>query len=131
MEDIKIVCGIVLLWIVSASAAAQENRYMVFFRDKAGTPYTTSKPIEFLSDKAIDRRLKQGIDIVERDLPVQPAYVDGVRNAGANTFFVTRWLNGVLIQCDPAVLPAVESLPYVNHIEFVAPLPKLQTGGRR
>ncbi|MEX1238668.1 MAG: S8 family peptidase [Cyclobacteriaceae bacterium] len=131
MASIKILFAIVWLWFVSASATAQENRYMVFFEDKDGVPYTTSNPIQFLSQKAIDRRLQQGIDIEERDLPVKADYVQGVRDVGAPTFFTTRWLNGVLIQCDPAVLASVESLPYVDHIEFVAPLSKLQSGGRR
>jgi len=131
MAGIKILRAIILIGFVSVSAAAQENRYMVFFRDKEGIPFSTSQPIEFLSEKAIDRRLRQGIDVSDRDLPVQASYVLGVRNAGADAFFTTRWLNGVLIQCDPSVLPAVESLPYVDRVEFVAPLPKLQTGGRR
>jgi hypothetical protein len=131
MASIKILSAIVLLWFVPACAAAQENRYMVFFEDKDGVPYTTSNPIQFLSQKAIDRRLQQDIDIEERDLPVKADYVQGVRDAGAPTFFTTRWLNGVLIQCDPAVLDSVESLPFVDHIEFVAPLSKLQSGGRR
>jgi len=116
---------------VGASSSAQENRYMVFFKDKEGIPYTTAKPIEFLSQKAIDRRLKQDIGIEARDLPVQAAYVEGVRNAGARISFTTRWLNGVLVHCDPAVLPSVQSLPYVDHVEFAAPPPKSQSGGRR
>jgi serine protease AprX len=131
MAGIKILRAVVLIGFVSISATAQHNRYMVFFQDKQGVPFSTSEPIEFLSEKAIDRRVKQGIDISERDLPVQSSYVQGVRETGADAFFTTRWLNGVLIQCDPAVLPAVESLPYVKHVEFVAPLPKLQSGGRR
>ena len=131
MASIRILRAFVLILFFSASAFGQENRYMVFFKDKQGVPFTPSKPIEFLSEKAIDRRLKQGIDISSRDLPVQASYVAGVRHAGADTFFTTRWLNGVLVQCDPAILPALESLPFVDHVEFVAPLPTLQTGGRR
>lgn len=131
MVSIKMFRAIVLICIVSISASAQENRYMVFFKDKAGVPFTTSQPLSFLSQKAIDRRLKQGIDITAQDLPVHVQYVDGVRNAGADAFFTTRWLNGVLVQCDPAVLPAIQSLPYVDRVEFVAPLPRLQNGGRR
>lgn len=127
----RILSAAVLLGLAWLSASAQENRYMVFFKDKAGTPYTITDPVGFLSGKAIDRRLRQGIDVTEQDLPVQPSYVQGVRGQGVNTFFTTRWLNGVLIQCDPSLIAGVESLPYVDHVEFVAPLPKLQTGGRR
>lgn len=131
MGRTKRFAGMVLFWWIALSAVAQENRYMVFFKDKVGTPYTISAPAGFLSPKAIDRRLKQDIPVVERDLPVTPTYVAGVRDAGAATFFTTRWMNGLLIQCEESVLPAVEALPYVDHIEFVAPLAKLQSGGRR
>ena len=119
------------MWFVTASATAQENRYMVFFRDKEGTSYTVSAPISFLSQKAIDRRIKQGIAVEARDLPVAATYVAGVRETGAEVFFATRWLNGVLVQCDPALRPAIESLPYVDHVEFVAPPQKAASGGRR
>lgn len=123
--------AIVFTCMVSASAAAQENRYMVFFKDKEGIPFTIARPIQFLSQKAIDRRLTQGIDITGQDLPVKPAYIDGVRNAGADPFFTTRWLNGVLVQCGLAALADIENLPYVDRVEYVAPLSPLQNGGRR
>lgn len=131
MAYVKVFPALVFLWFVSASVSAQANRYMVFFKDKAGVPYTTSNPIEFLSQKAIDRRMKQGVDIDERDLPVQRAYVEGVRNAGAPTYYTTRWLNAVLIECDENVLSAVGSLPYVDRVEFVAPPRQSASGGRR
>ena len=131
MVSTNIIRTFFLISIVSLSASAQENRYMVFFADKEGVPFSAAEPIEFLSEKAIDRRLRQGIDISEQDFPVNTAYVAGIRDAGAGTFFTSRWMNGVLIQCDPGVLPSVESLPYVDRVEMVAPLPKLQSGGRR
>jgi serine protease AprX len=123
--------AVLLTLVVTASATAQENRYMVFFKDKAGVPYTVTQPIQFLSEKAIDRRMKQGIDVTANDFPVQVSYVEGVRNAGAATYFTTRWLNGVLIECDAALVPSIESLSYVDRVEFVAPETRFQSGGRR
>jgi subtilisin family serine protease len=130
MESIRILRVIVLMCAVSASASAQENRYMVFFKDKTGVPYDVSAPIEFLSQKAIDRRLKQSIDITEQDLPVNPAHIEGVRNAGASAFFATRWMNGVLVHCEPGVLPALENLGFVDRVELVAPGPGPSSGRR-
>lgn len=131
MAGIRIFSAVVLIGIISIPVSAQVNRYMVFFKDKAEVPFSTSQPLEFLSQKAIDRRLVQGIDITSQDFPVRAQYIEGVRNAGADAFFSTRWLNGVLVQCDPAVLPAIQSLSYVDRVEFVAPLAKLQNGGRK
>jgi subtilisin family serine protease len=130
MESIRFLGAIILSCVVSVSVFAQENRYMVFFKDKTGVPYEVSSPIEFLSQKAIDRRLKQSIDITELDLPVNPAHVAGVRNAGASAFFTTRWMNGVLVHCDAGVVPALEALQFVDRVELVAPGPE-PSGGRR
>lgn len=113
------------------STEAQQNRYMIFFKDKEGVSQSLSEPITFLSEKAIERRIEQGIQITAADLPVSRAYVKGVRETGADTFFTTRWMNGVLVQCEPALLPSLEALPYVARVEFVAPLAGLENGGRR
>jgi serine protease AprX len=113
------------------SAFGQVNRYMVFFKDKAGTPFTTSQPSQYLSEKAIERRVKQTISISEQDLPINPAYAQNVSSTGAKVFFSTRWMNGVLVQCDASIVSSVLALPFVSHVEFVAPQQRLVNGGRK
>jgi serine protease AprX len=115
---------------LSLAATAQPNRYMVFFKDKAGTPYTASQPLQFLSQKAIDRRIKQSIEITPQDFPVNANYIQGVKNTGANVFFQSRWFNAVLVQCQESLMQSIISLPFVDHAEFVAPQAKLSNGGR-
>ena len=88
----------VCMILLSSSGLAQVNRYMVFFKDKAGTNYQISQPLQFLSQRAIDRRIQQGIPVTQADLPVNANYIKAVREVGANTFFSTRWMNGVLVQ---------------------------------
>jgi subtilisin family serine protease len=61
---------------------------------------------------------------------VNTDYVDGVRNAGAMTFFTTKWMNGVLVHCSAAVLPALEDLVFVDRVELVAPGPGPSSGRR-
>jgi serine protease AprX len=111
---------------------AQVNRYMVLFKDKNGTPYSVSNASQFLSEKAIARRIKQGVNVTELDLPVNPDYVHGVHATGADVFFRSRWFNGVLVQCDASLIPAIQSLEYVDTVEFVAPQARLtvNSGGR-
>ena len=124
--------ALVLVFIFSSFASiGQVNRYMVFFKDKAGSTLSTGQPMQFLSQKAIDRRIKQGIIITSQDFPVNSTYVQGVKNTGADVFFTTRWFNGILVQCQASLLPSLESLSYVDHVEFVAPQPKLFNNGRQ
>src|SRR5690606_36393512 len=89
----------------NAGVYGQVNRYMVFFEDKEGTHFSIDEPLEFLSPRAIERRIRQGISITEMDLPVNETYVQGVAATGADVFFRTRWANGVLVHCDAALVP--------------------------
>jgi serine protease AprX len=120
---------IILLFILTSYAEAQTNQYFVFFKDKAGTPFSITTPSQFLSARSIERRQKQNIAIIEEDLPVNPAYVNQVKSAGAITYFTSRWWNGVLVEADAAIMSSINSLSFVNGSVLVAPGMKL-TGGR-
>lgn len=104
---------------------------MVFFKDKAGTSYTVTAPEEFLSERAIERRSKQGISVTEKDIPVNQNYVQSVKDIGVEIMYSTRWMNGVLIQCASGLLPSIEALPFVERTELVAPGQKPLSSGRR
>lgn len=117
--------------MLSLPALSQVNRYMVFFKDKIGTPFSISQPDQFLSQRAITRRLEQNIDITEKDLPVNPQYVEAVSQTGAQVYFTSRWFNGVLMQCAASLVDDVEALPSVDHVEYVAPGSKLIPSGRK
>lgn len=104
---------------------SQVNRYMVFFNDKVDSPYNIEEPTSFLTQRAIDRRTNQGIAITEEDLPVNPTYIDGVKSLDVETYFTTRWLNGVLVQTEVGKVASIEALDYVSHVEFVAPEERL------
>src|SRR6478735_991166 len=92
---------------ISSGSFAAINRYVVFFKDKAGTTYSISNPLAFLSQRAIDRRTNQDIAITSTDFPVNQNYVDGVRSTGAETFFRSRWMNALLIQCDASLITSI------------------------
>ncbi|MBL6448832.1 S8 family serine peptidase [Fulvivirga sp. 29W222] len=119
-----------LLVCFSVSIYAQVNRYMVFFSDKANTPYTVGSPEAFLSSRAISRRQDQGIPITTTDLPVDPAYIAGVNGVGAEVFYTTKWLNGALIQADAGLISSIEALGYVDSVVYIAPGSKLMSSGR-
>ena len=91
--------AMLLALTVSIGATGQFSRYLVKFKDKAGTPYTFSNPIAYLSQRAIDRRNRYGISIDSTDLPVNPSYVTQIRNVANVTILnISKWLNAVTIQ---------------------------------
>lgn len=108
--NILIVCFIT----IQLSAQIAPDIYYVQFTDKANSPYSLNNPEAFLSQRAIERRQKQQIQYEENDLPVNPAYLQGVAQTGATLLFPTKWLNGVTVNLtDPSILNQINSLPYV------------------
>jgi serine protease AprX len=124
------IAALVLFLVLSLPAVAQKNRYMVFFKDKTGTPFTVDEPSEFLSAKAIERRVRHNVKVTTEDLPVNPGYIQAVKNTGAEIYFSTRWMNGILVQCDATMLPEIQALPDVKAVELVGPGASLAPNGR-
>ncbi|MEJ7645887.1 MAG: S8 family serine peptidase [Chryseolinea sp.] len=121
---------LLLMLLLSSEVFCQVDRYMVLFKDKAASPFVTSKPNEFLSQRAINRRSAHRIEITDADLPVNSTYVEEIAETGAMTFFTTKWMNGLLVQCDAAIVPVISSLDFVQSVELVAPNARLMRSGR-
>jgi serine protease AprX len=98
------------------------RRYFVYFKDKAGTPYTVGQPQAFLSARAVARRTRQGIVVRPRDLPVSPTYLAQVRavSGSPQVVFTSRWLNGAVLTCDSATLRRVQQLPAVGSAQLLS-----------
>lgn len=122
---------LIVLMIVASLAVQGQNRYMVFFKDKNGSSFTKSDSLAFLSPRALQRRANQGINIELKDIPVNAAYVNAIRDLNVSTFFTTRWMNGVLVQCEAPALSAITALEFVDRVEFVAPGTRLSANGRK
>src|SRR5215208_1231292 len=96
-----LVCFLFVVTLAQFSTA--QTRYIVRFKDKATTPFTLTNPVPYLSQKAIERRIRYAIPLDSTDLPVTPRYVDSVRLAGVVTILnVSKWLNSVSIQTTDA-----------------------------
>ena len=97
------------------AAFAQHSRYIIQIKDKAGTPFTISDPIKFLTQRSLDRRTRQNIPVNETDLPINPSYLDSIRLAGDITILNTsKWLNQVCILTTDA-----NALDLINSFSFV------------
>ena len=93
-------------------------KYLVTFKDKINSPYSTAKPLEFLSQRSVNRRQKQNITVKTRDLPVNPSYLSEIKKSGAKIWFTSRWMNAALIQTSEANLQTILKLPFVKGLEI-------------
>jgi serine protease AprX len=99
----------------------KELKYLVYFKDKANTPFSVDKPEEFLSQRAIERRLKNKIEITIEDLPVNPEYVRKVKEVeGVRYLHVSKWFNYMAIAVqDAKVLNQLKEFKFVDSIRYV------------
>lgn len=74
--------------------------YRLYLKDKDldHTPFSVKRPSEFLSQRSIDRRKRQGIPVDLTDLPVAPAYEKQVAEAGIEIVGKSKWNNTLLIR---------------------------------
>lgn len=111
---------LVELILIASFVNAQDNQYIIKLKDKSGSPFSINNPQEFLSQRAIVRRQHQSIPIVENDLPVNPSYLDSIRNSGnVKIKNVSKWLNQVLIETnDAAALNKINGFPFVMNTQL-------------
>jgi len=95
---------------------AQYSRYIIRFTDKNNSPFSLSQPGAYLSAKSLDRRSRQNISVDSTDLPINPAYLDSIKNAGAVTILnKSKWLNQVaILTTDSAALAKILGFPFVR-----------------
>ncbi|WP_299760493.1 S8 family serine peptidase [uncultured Pontibacter sp.] len=99
----------------SGNTDEEEQKRLIYFSDKNNSPFSLSEPLAFLSPKALQRRQRQDIPLLSRDLPVNPDYVASIQNAGAKVWYTSRWFNAAVVQCTEEQLQVVESLPFVRN----------------
>jgi len=79
-------------------------KFRISFTDKNNSPYSLDKPSVYLSQKAIERRKKQNIQIIENDIPVNPFYLDSLKNAGGIILNNSRWFNSAIVLVNDSIL---------------------------
>lgn len=111
---------------VSDVFSQTKYKYLVLFNDKNNSPYSVNSPLDFLSQKAIDRRFKQGITIKPTDFPPNTAYISSIQQTGATVIYKSRWMNAALVEATETQKNTILGLPSVKGIEFNRPLKQVR-----
>lgn len=112
-----------MLALPSLTALAQRKpglgKYLVTFDDKSGSSYSTDRPWEFLSPRALERRWRAGIVVDSTDLPVSRHYLDQLKNAGARIHHTSRWLNAATVVADSATAVRLAAIGGVGRVQYL------------
>jgi serine protease AprX len=102
---------------LNAQEETAPGKYRITFTDKNYSPFSTDRPEEFLSERALQRRQKQHIAIDSRDIPVNPDYIREIQSTGARILTCSKWLNSVTFDhTDSSALSKIMKLPYVYSV---------------
>lgn len=114
---------------VQAFAQSSYNTYFVQFKDKSNSPFSLSNPSQFLSSKAIERRLRTGLGFDSLDIPVNKNYIEQVLQIGnASLLLKSKWFNSITVELADTSIAAlwkqqVEALPFVFAVKSLPSIP--------
>jgi hypothetical protein len=127
INDIDFMKRSVFLALVTLLGYAELNsqmysRHIVKLKNKGNANFTLANPLTYLSQRAIDRRLRYSIPVDSTDLPVTPAYLQQIDNVPNVTILnASKWLNSVTIMTtDPASLTTISGFPFVETVATIA-----------
>lgn len=113
---IKILFTLFLLFSIHVIVGQEVNCYRLYLTDKNNSPYSVDAPQAYLSQRAIEKRERFQIPVIEEDLPVNPGYIHEICAISPDIQVLARskWFNTVTVYCpDTILLSQINTLPFV------------------
>ena len=122
----KSILLIVSLFFITSLFAQQSGSemYVVNFTDKGVTKNAKINASTYLSEKSVERRLKQKISFDQADIPLNEQYVKEVSKSGAKILTRSRWFNAVVIEADNQAVINISTLPFISSVKPINSLAK-------
>lgn len=106
--------------LASTFCFAQTELVFVFFKDKPNKAAFYANPLSELSQKSLDRRTNLGIALNDQDAPIEPTYIQNIRNMGYTVTDYSKWLNGVAVNATQAQIAVLGAQTFVQSVESFA-----------
>ena len=105
---------------VSAENETMNYKFRVYLKDKQTADSVKIDALSFLSQKAIDRRVEQGVSIDATDYPVSAKYKKELTDLGFKIVAHSKWFNTVVVESNDSLqLNNIERLTFVDSVKFV------------
>ena len=100
--------------------AQKTYKYRIILTDKVGTEYSLSRPQDFLSQRALERRQRQQLPVDSTDLPVSRSYMEALKEVGMNIVVTSKWNNTVVLEVsDTTLMDKVKEMSFVTGVKKV------------
>ena len=113
----------------TARSQSSYNTYFIQFKNKSDSEYSLSAPLQFLSQKAVERRIRTGVGFDSLDIPVNSVYIQQVLQQGnSNLLLKSKWFNSITVELTDTAIAAtwkqqVEALPCVFQVKSLPSIP--------
>lgn len=121
---VKTIISLVLLFLsvtLHSQAVNYSYFYRITFRDKGSAKVSDYAPQQLLSVKAIERRIRTGIPVLEySDLPVNSEYLKKISESGLTLHCTSKWMNSALFKSSyPVDAEAISVTDFVKDVKIV------------
>lgn len=102
----------------SCLIAQVEYHFLIEFTDKSETDYSIDAPEFFLSQRALDRRIKEGVLIDSLDLPIVPRFIDSLYNFKVET--TSKWFNLAVVSTNDSLkIQMLSNYSFISKITYI------------
>ena len=114
----KLVFFFIFIFYFSNLIGQTEDAW-VYFKDKPSQSTFFNAPLNMLTQRSLDRRIRQQISLDIKDIPVEASYVLQIKNAlGITIKARSKWLNALHIQGLQSNITNLLAFDFVDKIEF-------------
>nr|WP_315149999.1 S8 family serine peptidase [uncultured Flavobacterium sp.] len=107
-----------ILFFSCFAGFSQEDAW-VYFNVKNNSQSYFDNPLEMLSQRALDRRNKQGIALDSKDIPIDKSFISQIKSvSGITVMAKSKWLNALHIRGTQTVINSLKSLAFVEKVDF-------------
>jgi len=120
MKQFITVLFLFITMLLSGQTIPINYMFRIYLTDKGTTNYSISRPEEFLTKEAIERKAIQNVPIDSTDFPIDKDYFMMVQNTGADVVSFSKWFELMVVKVeDSSRIEYIAKLPFVEKVEYV------------
>ena len=98
----------------------QYYKFRVYLKEKGNSSHSLDNPDTFLSERAIERKKKEKVEIDEADLPISRDFFTLVERAGGKVVAHSKWFNTLVVEVNDSLgIGNIESLSFVDSVKYI------------
>jgi serine protease AprX len=110
---------LLVAFLMSQQFSAQEDAW-VYLKSKPNLEAYLAAPLTMLSQRALDRRIRQNIELDAKDVPLDAAFYSQIKSATGITILAkSKWLNAIHVDGSQVDINNLKvNFSFVDNIEF-------------